>query len=66
MIKILYRESNSSEDMKLNENGYNYYKHIFHWDLMIIFTTKVTFLTCLILTCFVSWKFENVNLDRMV
>ena len=21
---------------------------------------------CLILTCFLSWKFENVNLDRMV
>ena len=33
---------------------------------MIIFTTKVTFLKCLILTCFLSWKFENVNLDRMV
>ena len=24
---------------------------------MIIFTTKVTFLKCLILTCFLSWKF---------
>ena len=24
------------------------------------------FLKCLILTCFLSWKFENVNLDRMV
>ena len=34
--------------------------------LMILFTTKVTFLKCLILTCFLSWKFENVNLDRMV
>ena len=33
---------------------------------MIIFTTKVTFLKCLILMCFLSWKFENVNLDRMV
>ena len=22
----------------------NYYKHLFRWDLMIIFTTKVTFL----------------------
>ena len=31
---------------------------------MIIFTTKATFLKCLILTCFLSWKFENVNLDR--
>ena len=33
---------------------------------MIIFTTKITFLKCLILTCFLSWKFENVNLDRTV
>ena len=32
---------------------------------MIIFTTKVTFLKCLILTCFLSWKVENVNLDHM-
>ena len=24
------------------------------------------FKRCLILTCFLSWKFENVNLDRMV
>ena len=33
---------------------------------MIILTTKVIFLKCLILTYFLSWKFENVNLDRMV
>ena len=31
-----------------------------------IISTKVTFLKCLILMCFLSWKFENVNLDRMV
>ena len=66
MIKILHRDSKSSKDMKLNKKGLNYYKHLFHWDLMIIFTTKVIFLKCLILTCFLSWKFENVNLDRMV
>ena len=41
-------------------------KNLFHWDLMIIFTTKVIFLKCLILACFLSWKFENVNLDHMV
>ena len=29
-------------------------------------TMKVIFLKCLILTCFHSWKSENVNLDRMV
>ena len=29
-----------------------------------IFTTTVTFQKCLILMCFLSWKFENVNLDR--
>ena len=35
--------------MKLNLNGQNYYKYLFHWDLMIIFTTKVIFLKCQIL-----------------
>ena len=66
MKEILHRDSKSSKDMKLNKNGLNYYKHLLHWDLMIIFTTKVAFLKCLILTCFLSWKFKKVNLDRMV
>ena len=38
----------------------------FHWDLLLLFTTKVIFLKCQILTCFLSWKFENLNLDQVV
>ena len=63
-VEKLTYDKNSSSSFKIIKR--HYYKHLFHWDLMIIFTRKVTFLKCLILTCFLSWKFEKVNLDCMV
>ena len=70
--KLIYEKYSSSrfKMIKRHETELKWikllHKHLSHWDLMIIFTTKVTFLKCLILTCFLSWKFENVNLDRTV
>ena len=67
--KLTYDKNSSSrfKFIKRHETELKWIKLLqtpFHWDLMI-FTTKVSFLKCLILTCFLSWKFENGNLDRM-
>ena len=69
--KLTYDKNSSSrfKIIKRHETELKWIKLLqipFPLDLMIIFITKVTFLKCLILTCFLSWKFENVNLDRMV
>ena len=69
--KLTYDKNSSSrfKIIKRHETELKWIKLLqtpFPLGFMIIFTTKVTFLKCLILTCFLSWKFENVNLDRMV
>ena len=64
--KLAYDKNSSSRFKIMKRHEIKLLQTPFHWDLMIIFTTKVTFLKCLILTCFLSWKFENVNLNRMV
>ena len=69
--KLTYDKNSSSrfKIIKRHETELKWIKLLqtpFPWALMIIFTTKVIFLKCLTLTCFPSWKFENVNLDHMV
>ena len=52
--KLTYDKNSSSrfKIIKRHETEFssvkNYYKHLFHRDLMTIFTTNVTFLKCLI------------------
>ena len=66
LVEKLTYDKNSSSRFKIIKRHENELKWIKLLQTHIIFTTKVTFLKCLILTCFLSWKFENINLDRMV
>ena len=47
MEKLTYDKNSPSrfKIIKRHETELKYYKYVFHWDLMIIFTTKVIFLS---------------------
>ena len=66
MMKILQLDSKTSNDLKLNLNGYNYCKHPFHWDLTKTFTMKTIFPKSPILMYLHFQSPVNVNLDLMV
>ena len=64
IISSCYRFSKSSKDMKLK--WITLLQTPFPLGFSDNFTTNVIFLKCLILTCFLAWKFEIINLDRIV
>ena len=69
--KIPYDKNSSvrfktSNDLKLNLNGVNYCKRLFHWDLTTAFTMRIIFPKCQILMYLYFQGLVNVNLDLMV